>query len=173
MDKGKAIYKFGVRNADCGIISHNEMGITERRCGLDFIPSLAIFWTMTTRVAVAVIRKDKTILLCQRKKGARYELKWEFPGGKLELGETVLQCLARELKEELSIEITGVDKLEMQTAEYDDGGRYEVAYCFLSAFSGEPKNNVFETIKWVTLEELRSLDILEGNKTFIAQLTHE
>lgn len=128
---------------------------------------------MRTRVAVAVIRKNGKILVCQRKKDARYGLKWEFPGGKLELGETIMQCLARELREELSIEITGVKKMETQTAEYDDGGRYEVAYCFVDDFSGEPRNNVFETIQWTTLDELRSLDILEGNKTFVAQLTHE
>ena len=143
------------------------------RSALDFTPSLAIFWAMNTRVAVAIIRKNGKVLVCQRKKGARYELKWEFPGGKLEPGETVPQCLARELHEELSITITAVSKIDYQTATYDDGGRYEVAYCFVSEFSGEPHNNVFESIKWVTLEELRVLDNLEGNKSFIAQLTHE
>ncbi|MCI0706569.1 MAG: (deoxy)nucleoside triphosphate pyrophosphohydrolase [Ignavibacteriae bacterium] len=128
---------------------------------------------MTTRVAVAIIRKNGKILACQRKKGARYELKWEFPGGKLEPGETILQCLARELREELSIEIGRVSKIETQAAEYDDGGRYEVAYCFVDDVSGELQNNVFEKVQWTTLDELRSLDILEGNKAFVAQLTHE
>ncbi|HEY4613501.1 MAG TPA: (deoxy)nucleoside triphosphate pyrophosphohydrolase [Bacteroidota bacterium] len=128
---------------------------------------------MTIRVAVAVMRRDGRILVCQRKKGARYELKWEFPGGKLEPGETALHCLERELREELSIQLLGIEKIELQTAVYDDGGRYEVAYCFVSRFSGEPTNNVFETVRWVSLDELRTLDILEGNKKFVAQLTHE
>lgn len=126
-----------------------------------------------TRVAVGVIRKNKTILVCQRKKGSRYGLKWEFPGGKLEPGETLVECLQRELREELSIEVEGINKIEFQTAHYDDGGTFEVAYCFVSKFRGEPVNNVFEQIRWVTLDELRALDTLEGNKIFVGQLTHE
>ncbi|HXG38953.1 MAG TPA: NUDIX domain-containing protein, partial [Bacteroidota bacterium] len=112
-------------------------------------------------------------LVCQRKRGARYGLKWEFPGGKLEPNETTVQCLHRELLEELSIRPLGIERIELQTSDYPDGGRFEVAYCFISSFSGEPKNNVFEEIRWVTLEELKQLDILEGNKTFVAQLSHE
>ncbi len=125
------------------------------------------------QVAVGVIKKNGRILICQRKKGARYGLKWEFPGGKVEPGETLIECLQRELREELSIEIEGIKKMEIQTAHYDDGGRFEVAYCFVSEFRGTPANNVFEQIRWVTLGELRALDILEGNKTFVQQLAHE
>ncbi|MGH2569331.1 MAG: (deoxy)nucleoside triphosphate pyrophosphohydrolase [Bacteroidota bacterium] len=126
-----------------------------------------------TRVAVAILRRDGKLLICQRKQGARYGLKWEFPGGKVEPKETVIQCLERELREELSIQLTALERLEFQTAEYDDGGRFEVGYCFVSAFEGEPRNNVFQEIRWVSLDELRTLDILEGNKNFVAQLAHE
>lgn len=128
---------------------------------------------MNTRVAVAILRRDGKILVCQRKRGSRYGLKWEFPGGKLEPNETTVQCLQRELLEELSIRPVGIERIELQTSAYADGGRFEVAYCFISSFSGEPTNNVFEQIRWVTLAELRKLDILEGNKTFVAQLSHE
>ena len=120
------------------------------------------------RVAVGILRRDGKILACQRKRGGRYELKWEFPGGKVERGESIQECLARELREELAINIHAVDRMEVQSAEYDDGGHYEVAYCAVTGFDGEPKNNVFEQVRWVTLEELRSLDNLEGNKDFIA-----
>jgi len=120
------------------------------------------------RVAVGILRRDGKILACQRKRGGRYELKWEFPGGKLEKGESIGDCLARELREELSIRIHAIDRMEVQSAEYEDGGLYEVAYCGVTGFDGEPTNNVFEQVRWVTLEELRSLDILEGNKDFIA-----
>ena len=126
-----------------------------------------------TRVAVGILKKNGKILACQRKKGGRYELKWEFPGGKLEPGETVVDCLKRELHEELSLTISAIDRMEFQTADYDDGGRFEVAYCHVSAFQGDPKNNVFETIRWVTPDELRGLDILEGNKSIVEQLSHE
>lgn len=127
-----------------------------------------------TRVAVGILRKNGKILACQRKKGSRYELKWEFPGGKLEPGETPLQCIQRELREELSITIDKVEKMEFQSAFYDDGGMFEVAYCHISDFIGNPQNNVFETIRWVDLDELRLLDILEGNRSFVKKLTaHE
>ncbi len=125
-----------------------------------------------TKVAVGILRRDGKILACQRKRGGRYQLKWEFPGGKLEPGESVEQCLARELKEELSITMHGVDHIEVESADYEDGGTFEVAYCNVTGFDGEPMNNVFEQIRWVTLKELRSLDNLEGNNDFIARMTH-
>ncbi|MBM4162735.1 MAG: (deoxy)nucleoside triphosphate pyrophosphohydrolase [Ignavibacteria bacterium] len=124
-----------------------------------------------TRVAVALLQKDGKVLLCQRKKGSRYGLKWEFPGGKLEPDESALDCLKRELREELSIEIQRVERVETHHAYYEDGGVFEVEYCFVSQFTGEPTNNTFEEIRWVNWDELRSLDILEGNKQFLSKLT--
>jgi 8-oxo-dGTP diphosphatase len=129
-------------------------------------------FSIMTKVAVGILRRAGKILACQRRRGGRYQLKWEFPGGKLESGESVEKCLARELREELSIDIHDVDGIEVQSAYYEDGGSFEVAYCNVTGFDGEPKNNVFEQIRWVTLEELRSLDILEGNKDFIAKLKY-
>jgi mutator protein MutT len=123
-----------------------------------------------TRVAVGILRRDGKILACQRKKGGRYEFKWEFPGGKLEPGESVEECLARELREELSIIAHSINHIEVQSAEYEDGGVFEVAYCNVVGFEGEPVNNVFEQIRWVTLHELHKLDILEGNRDFIARM---
>ena len=122
------------------------------------------------KVAVGILSRDGKILVCQRKRGSRYALEWEFPGGKLEPGESVLDCLQRELREELSLSIDGADRTEIQSSYYDDGGEFEVAYCFVSKFSGEPKNNVFEEIRWIRIAELDTLDILEGNKPFVARL---
>jgi len=137
------------------------VGISET-CSLYFFPM--------TRVAVAIIRKNGKVVLCQRKQGGRYGLKWEFPGGKVEPGETIVGCLQRELREELSIEITGVDRVESAQAHYDDGGLFEVAYCHVSTFGGKIKNNVFESVRWVSPSELRAMDILEGNAEIVARL---
>jgi mutator protein MutT len=123
-----------------------------------------------TRVAVGVIHQNGKILICRRKQNSRYGLKWEFPGGKLEAGESILDCLRRELREELSIEVERYDRVETQTAFYEDGGTFEVAYCHVRRYLGEPRNNVFEEIRWVSLDELRTLDILEGNKPFVESL---
>jgi 8-oxo-dGTP diphosphatase len=121
-----------------------------------------------TEVAVGILRRNDKILICQRKKGGRYELKWEFPGGKLEKGETTEQCLRRELFEELAITIHSVERIQTQSAFYEDGGLFNVAYCFISGFTGEIRNNVFEKIRWVTIDELKHLDLLDGNKSFVA-----
>lgn len=124
----------------------------------------------STKVAVAILRQNGRVLVCQRKRGSRYELKWEFPGGKVEHGETILDCLQRELREELSIIATGVEQIETHTAFYEDGGWFEVSYCFVKAFEGTPSNNVFEDIRWVTPEELQRMDTLQGNATIIQKL---
>jgi 8-oxo-dGTP diphosphatase len=126
-----------------------------------------------TEVAVGVLRKNNRILICQRKHGGRYALKWEFPGGKVEIGETIEQCLRRELREELAIEIHSIEHIETLPAFYGDGGMFNVSYCFVSGFDGEPQNNVFEQIRWVTLGELNTIDLLDGNKPFAARLTQQ
>jgi mutator protein MutT len=122
------------------------------------------------QAAVAILQNNRRVLVCRRKRNSRYELKWEFPGGKLEPGETVAECLARELREELSIEVDTIGLMKSRVNCYDDGGVFEVTYCFVLRFVGTPVNNVFEDMRWVTLSELRSMDILEGNKTFVATL---
>lgn len=126
-----------------------------------------------TRVAVAILRHDGKIMICQRKKGGRYALKWEFPGGKLEPGETILGCLERELREELSILVTDVDHIESAVSHYQDGGFFEVSYCHVQAFEGQLCNNVFEEIRWVSPEELAAMDILEGNGAVVERLTRQ
>jgi len=126
-----------------------------------------------TRAVVALIHRNQQILVCQRRKHSRYELKWEFPGGKMEQGESTLDCLKRELREELSIEVEGFDRQETRLNHYEDGGAFEVTYCYVSRLDGTPQNNVFERILWVSLAELRTMDILTGNKLFVDALREE
>ena len=126
-----------------------------------------------TQAAVAILQKEKRILICQRKKTAPYALKWEFPGGKVEEGESFFDCVKREVLEELSITINVSDRSESQINRYDDGGVFEVMYFFVSRFEGTPVNSAFEQIRWVTLDELKSLDILEGNKPIVARMSGE
>ncbi|MCX7984964.1 MAG: NUDIX domain-containing protein [Bacteroidetes bacterium] len=126
-----------------------------------------------TKVAVGIVWCEGKVLVCQRRRGSRYELKWEFPGGKLEQGETILKCLHRELYEELSIHVLSVSHIETHLAYYDDGGWFEVAYCFVESFLGTPVNNVFESIQWVTPTELETMDMLHGNAVIIKKLIEQ
>lgn len=122
-------------------------------------------------VAVGIILRDGEVLACQRKQSARYPLKWEFPGGKTEPGETAEAALVRELREELSIHAT-IDRLfHTQEWTYEEGvsnpereGSYRVFYFLIRSFAAEMRNHAFEQTRWVSPKELQSMDILEGNK---------
>ncbi len=122
------------------------------------------------KVAVGIITINSQVLVCQRKKTARYPLKWEFPGGKFENGESVEECLRRELREELSINADVGKEFFRQEWIYPDSGSFEVFYHLVPSYAGTIRNNVFEQIRWFNLIELARIDMLEGNKDAIELL---
>jgi 8-oxo-dGTP diphosphatase len=122
-------------------------------------------------VSVGILMRNGEVLVCQRKRTARYPLKWEFPGGKIEANESVWQALVRELREELNIEALGGSEFHRQEWIYPEGvadtkkdGAFRVFYYLVSSFSGEPTNLVFEQIRWVSPAALKDIDLLEGNR---------
>lgn len=121
-------------------------------------------------VAVGILYKDNQVLVTQRKKGSRYELKWEFPGGKAELGETPEQALVRELQEELSIVPTVYSLVKHEISQYADGGSFSVHFYQVTEWDGEVENILFEDIRWLAPNEVQLLDILEGNRSLVAEL---
>lgn len=128
-------------------------------------------------VAVGIIMKGGRVLACQRKRTAKYALKWEFPGGKLEPGESAPAALRRELREELGLEATVDGEFFRQEWVYTDGtdnpqrdGSFRVFYYLVTTFSGEPVNHAFEQIQWKRPHELPAMDILEGNREAVARL---
>ncbi len=110
------------------------------------------------------------VLLCQRKHNARYGLKWEFPGGKVEDGENVPDCLRRELHEELNINAAIGELFHQQHYVYPDSGAYDVYYHIVPSYSGEIVNRVFESWAWVPVADLNSYAILEGNIDVVQKL---
>ncbi|MBI5021374.1 MAG: 8-oxo-dGTP diphosphatase MutT [Ignavibacteriales bacterium] len=125
------------------------------------------------KVAVGIIiRNNSEILLCQRKPHMPYSLKWEFPGGKVIAGETMEECLYRELKEELGIDAVVGQLYHRQEYAYSDSGTFNLFYYIVTSYSGEIINNVFESYGWVPISELSDYDILEGNKNVIEKLSH-
>lgn len=122
------------------------------------------------RVAVAVIRDGEKVLICQRGINHRYGLKWEFPGGKLIQGETLRECLERELWEELDIEPVKAKELKTIQANYPDGGNFLITFFLVTEYSGELNNKVFEAVEWVTLEQISKYEMLEGSLPILPSL---
>jgi 8-oxo-dGTP diphosphatase len=124
-------------------------------------------------VAVGIIIRNSSVLLCQRRSTARYGLKWEFPGGKIEDNEHAEDCLRRELEEELGITVEIDRSYHRQSFQYPDSGSFDVSYYMIRKFVGELVNRVFETIRWVPVGELLNYDILEGNRDVVEKLVQE
>ena len=121
-------------------------------------------------VVAAVLERDGTVLIGQRKRTGRHPLKWEFPGGKVEPGEEPRAALARELREELAIEAVVGEQLDRYVVRYGDGPLTELAFFRVKEFAGEPRNLDFEQIVWERTDRLREYDFLEGDVAFVRKL---
>jgi 8-oxo-dGTP diphosphatase len=122
-----------------------------------------------TTVVAAIIQRAGRILIGQRKDLGHHPLKWEFPGGKVEPGETPEAALIRELQEELGIQAR-IDR-ELMRYEYQYPGRSRILLIFYRVvdFEGDPQNLDFDQIRWELPELLREYDFLEGDTLFIMQ----
>ena len=125
----------------------------------------------TVRVVAAVIRKDNKIFATQRGYG-EFKDGWEFPGGKIEEGETPEQALAREIKEELDTEIQ-VGKL-IETIEYDYPKFHLSMDCFwCEIMQGGLELKEHEAARWLSKEELYSVDWLPADVGVIEKIKKE
>jgi 8-oxo-dGTP diphosphatase len=121
-------------------------------------------------VSVAVIGRGSQILIGQRKRGDRHALKWEFPGGKVERGETPQQALVRELKEELDIDSEVGVEIARYRHEYPNGASVVLLFFVVRLYSGEMVGQAFEQIRWVERTLLPEVDFLDGDKDFVLRL---
>ena len=118
-------------------------------------------------VVCGLIEHEGLILIGQRRPGDKHALKWEFPGGKVEPGETPAQALVRELDEELGIE--GQNITEMHRYEFSYAGKPPVRLIFLhvGGFAKDVDNRIYHALAWIHPRELKNYDILEGDLAFI------
>ena len=122
----------------------------------------------TVKVVAAIIIHNKQIFVTQRGYG-EFKDGWEFPGGKIEPGETPQEALAREIKEELDIEIEVGDYLE--TVEYDYPSFHLAMDCFFCTIkSGKLVLKEHEAAKWLTMENLDSVEWLPADKGLIESI---
>ena len=119
-------------------------------------------------VVAAIIRKEDKIFATQRGYG-EWKDWWEFPGGKMEAGETPEEALVREIREELSTEIR-VDEL-LCTVEYDYPAFHLTMHCYLCSLLTEALHlNEHEAAKWLGKDELDSVKWLPADLQIIEQI---
>jgi 8-oxo-dGTP diphosphatase len=104
-------------------------------------------------VAAAILQREGKILLTRRKLDTHQGGLWEFPGGKQEAGETLEQCLRRELKEEIDIEVGGVQHFYVLRHRYPEK-EVELHFFICSKFQGDPKSLENIEMAWVPKGEL-------------------
>jgi 8-oxo-dGTP diphosphatase len=122
-------------------------------------------------VVAALIESDGKLLVCQRRRGARFELMWEFPGGKVDPGETLEAALARELREELGAAAQIGPELYRTRHKYA-AVKEPIELIFFAAQlkQSEVKNLDFEQIAWREAASLRDLNFLPADHELIEKL---
>ena len=125
----------------------------------------------TIKVVAAIIIKDDKIFATQRGYGA-YKDGWEFPGGKIEPGETPQEALVREIKEELDADIIVGELFDV--IEYDYPEFHLSMDCFLCSLASEHMEiREHEAAKWLTKEELETVDWLPADIITVKKLEKE
>ena len=122
------------------------------------------------KVVAGLIYKGGRLLVCQRRPGGAFPLKWEFPGGKVEKGESDIDALRRELREELAVEVRAATVVCQYAHSYRDGPTVSLRFYHVHDFAGEIKNLIFEQISWCKLEDVAQFDFLEGDRPVIQKL---
>ena len=128
-------------------------------------------------VAALILRRspgpdtDATeVLVCQRRADQPMSLKWEFPGGKIEPGESAEQALARELREELGIEAVIGPRLAQLRHRYRNGGAVDLQFFTVREFTGALENRIFNDVRWSSFASLPSFDFLAADLSLIRDL---
>ena len=120
-----------------------------------------------TEVVAGVLEERGKILICRRRGDQTHPLKWEFPGGKLEPGESAEAALVRELNEELGIDASAGPELMRYQFSYAGKKPILLIFRLVAGWRGRINNRIFEEILWVRHEELASYDFLEGDARFL------
>lgn len=122
-------------------------------------------------VVAALIELGGKLLICQRKKGGAFSLKWEFPGGKVEPRESANAALQRELREELGIQAEIGECVGQLVHRYACGLTVSVQFFQVVSFAGEITTDQFHDVRWVSTGELVRYDFLEADLELVRNLT--
>jgi 8-oxo-dGTP diphosphatase len=125
---------------------------------------------LTKQVVAALILRGDEILCCQRTEHQALPLKWEFPGGKIEAGETPPQALRRELEEELGILAEVGAEITQVLHTYLNGNSVNLHFYTIESYQNELQNRIFRDIRWVKRSHLPKFDFLDADKELVQRL---
>jgi 8-oxo-dGTP diphosphatase len=123
------------------------------------------------QVVAGIIERDGRVLICRRKPEQWHPLQWEFPGGKVEPGESPEEALARELEEELDIRHSTADEITRYEYCYPEKPPILLIFFRVRTYSGELRNLVFHEMCWELPSRLGEYDFLEGDIEFLRTYT--
>ena len=123
----------------------------------------------TVEVVAAVIERDGCFLLTRRQPGTHLAGMWEFPGGKIDPGETRAAALTREIREELAAEVAVGELVLETTHSYPE--RRVALYFYRCALVDEPRAVLGQEIRWVSRADLASMDLPPADEALIRLLT--
>ena len=121
-------------------------------------------------VAAGLIVRDKEVLIGQRRADQPMGLLWEFPGGKIEPGESPEEALTRELREELGISAEVGAAVTRIRHHYRRGGAVDLQFFVVREFSGEINNQIYHQVRWVRLEDLTGYEFLAADRGLVKAL---
>jgi 8-oxo-dGTP diphosphatase len=125
---------------------------------------------MMLRVAAAVIEHEGRVLIARRASGKAHAGLWEFPGGKIEPGETPEQCLARELREEFGA-TCAIGEHVVTSTYHDAGGAIELLAFRTRCLAGAFMPTEHAEVRWVPPGDLAAFDFSPADLAIVACLT--
>lgn len=123
-------------------------------------------------VTAAIIRDGDKILICQRAADDECAMLWEFPGGKRENGETLEECIIREIREELELDIRVLGIFTKSIYHFNNNEIYFTLYN-AEIIGGELQRNVHNAVEWVTVEEIGEYDFMPADIGFVEKILKE
>ena len=126
---------------------------------------------MQFQITAAIIRQEQQYLICQRAHDDELPLLWEFPGGKLEPGETLEECIIRECQEELGVDIRICGEFGRTSYPYK---QWQLVFTFFDAeiAAGTPVTTVHEQIRWVSAADLKDYTFCPADVEIVEMLVN-
>jgi len=125
---------------------------------------------MLVKVAVGLIMRNDQVFIALRDSTKHQGGLWEFPGGKVESGESIELALLRELEEECGIQVSACEHFETIAHDYGDK-QVELVFYKVTEFSGEPHGKENQEVRWVSLSQLHEFAFPEANVPIVEALT--